>query len=123
MIYADIIVDISHENIDRTFQYRVPEDLQASVIIGSKVNIPFGNRKEMTGYVVGLSCVPKIEEDRIRDILSVVPSGVSIDSRMLELAAWIKTNYGGTMNDALKTVLPVKKKCKAFSQEGDSSCL
>ncbi len=109
MIYADIIVDISHENIDRTFQYRVPEDLQASVIIGSKVNIPFGNRKEMTGYVVGLSCVPKIEEDRIRDILSVVPSGVSIDSRMLELAAWIKTNYGGTMNDALKTVLPVKK--------------
>ncbi len=109
MIYADIIVDISHENIDRTFQYRIPEDLQASVKIGSKVNIPFGNRKEMTGYVVGLSCMPKIEEDRIRDILGVVPTGISIDSRMLELAAWIRTNYGGTMNEALKTVLPVKK--------------
>ncbi len=109
MIYADIIVDISHENIDRTFQYRIPEDLQASVKIGSKVNIPFGNRKEMTGYVVGLSCMPKIEESRIRDVMGVVPQGISIDSRMLELAAWIKTNYGGTMNEALKTVLPVKK--------------
>ncbi len=109
MIYADIIVDISHENIDRTFQYRIPEDLQASVRIGSKVDIPFGNRKEMTGYVVGLSCVPKIQEDRIRDIKNVVPTGISIDGRMLELAAWIRTNYGGTMNEALKTVLPVKK--------------
>ncbi len=109
MTYADIIVDISHETIDRTFQYRIPEDLQSSVKIGTKVNIPFGNRKEMTGYVVGLSSMPKIEESRIRDIKGVVPQGITIDSRMLELAAWIKTNYGGTMNEALKTVLPVKK--------------
>jgi primosomal protein N' (replication factor Y) len=109
MTYADIIVDISHENIDKTFQYRIPEDLQASVKIGSKVNIPFGNRKGMTGYVVGLSCVPKIEEGRIKDIIGLAPHGIDIDSRMLELAAWIKTNYGGTMNETLKTVLPVKK--------------
>ncbi len=109
MTYADIIVDISHESIDRTFQYRIPEDLQTSVKIGTKVNIPFGNRKGMTGYIVGLSSTPKIEESRIKDILGIAPQGISIDSRMLELAAWIKTNYGGTMNEALKTVLPVKK--------------
>ena len=26
--YADIIIDISHEAIDRTFQYKIPEDIE-----------------------------------------------------------------------------------------------
>ncbi len=109
MIYADIIVDISHESIDRTFQYRVPEDLQSAVKIGTKVDIPFGNRKGMTGYVVGLSSVCKIDESRIKDIIGISDKSVAIDTRMVQLASWIRENYGGTMNEALKTVLPVKK--------------
>ncbi len=113
MQYADIIVDISHENIDRTFQYRIPEDLQQQVRPGTRVEIPFGNRKGMTGYVVGLSSVPKIPEDKIKDILGIQKRAVDIDSRMLTLAAWIKENFGGTMNEALKTVLPVKKAVRA----------
>ena len=26
-LYANIIIDISHEKLDRTFQYRIPEKL------------------------------------------------------------------------------------------------
>ena len=29
MMYADIIVDISHEKLDRSFQYRVPQELES----------------------------------------------------------------------------------------------
>ena len=43
MLYADIIVDISHENLDKTYQYRVPDSLQAEVGIGTPVFISFGN--------------------------------------------------------------------------------
>ncbi len=112
MIYADVIVDISHESIDRTFQYSIPEDLQELVKIGTKVDIPFGNRKEMTGYVVGLSCVPAFDPQKIKDIYGISKKSVEIDGRMLRLAAWIKENFGGTMNEALKTVIPVKKSVK-----------
>ena len=31
MIYADVIIDISHEKLDRDFQYRVPEELEQSI--------------------------------------------------------------------------------------------
>ena len=31
---------------------------------------------------------------------------------MLMLAAWLKHNYGCTMNQAIKTVIPVKDKVK-----------
>lgn len=110
MRYADIIVDISHENLDKTYQYRIPDDLQESVTIGTPVVITFGNgNRRLQGYVVGLSDCPKIEESRIKEIVDVMPGGVAIESRMITLAGWMKENFGGTMNDSLRTVLSVKK--------------
>lgn len=123
MIYADVIVDISHESIDRTFQYSIPEDLQKLIRIGTRVDIPFGNRKEMTGYVVGLSCVPSVDPARIKPLYGISKKSVEIDGRMLRLAAWIKENFGGTMNEALKTVIPVKKSVKpVVKKEIELSC-
>ena len=110
MLYADIIVDISHENLDKTYQYRIPDSLQQEVGIGTPVYISFGNgNRKIQGYVVGLSDQPKIEEARIKDIDERIPKGVVIESRMIALAYWMKQNFGGTMNDALRTVLSVKK--------------
>ena len=43
MTYADIIVDISHEKVDRSFQYKVHEELQYKLQVGMVVTIPFGN--------------------------------------------------------------------------------
>ena len=43
MMYADIIVDISHEKLDRSFQYRVPLEMEDEIQVGMVVTIPFGN--------------------------------------------------------------------------------
>ncbi len=113
-LYADIIVDISQEKLDKTFQYRVPEEMETHIEVGKKVRIPFGKGgREITGYVVGLSSEPKIEPDRIKPIQAVEEQGMEIESRLIALAAWIARNYGSTMNQALKTVLPVKEKAAA----------
>ena len=62
--YADIIIDISHEAIDRTFQYKVPESLREQVRIGTQVSIPFGRGNHLrSGYVVSFSEEPFFEED------------------------------------------------------------
>ena len=113
-LYADIIVDISQEKLDKTFQYLVPKEMEPEIEEGKKVRIPFGKGgREITGYVVGLSSEPKIEEERIKPILAVEEQGMEIESRLISLAAWIARNYGSTMNQALKTVLPVKEKAAA----------
>ncbi|MEE0954179.1 MAG: primosomal protein N' [Eubacterium sp.] len=110
-MYADIIVDIIHEKLDRTFQYRVPESLAGKAVPGSIVRIPFGRgSKERTGYVIGLSEDPKIDPERIRDILSVDENKFDLQSRMISLAAWMKKRYGSTMAQALNTMLPVRDK-------------
>ena len=109
-MYADVIVDISAEKLDKTFQYSIPENLAEDVFIGVQVVVPFGNRKEgMTGFVVDISEEPKIDTSLIKDIRRVLKDSCPVETELIALAAYMKKYFGGTMNQALKTVLPVKK--------------
>ena len=103
-MYADIIIDISHEQLDKTFQYAVPDDMDGSVDIGTSVRVPFGKgNRIITGYVIGLTDKPSYPVDKIKSIDSVVTGKVNVAKSMIKLAAWLKRHYGCTMNQALKT--------------------
>ncbi len=113
--FADIIIDISHEAIDRTFQYKIPEELQRRIRIGMQVSIPFGRGNTLrTGYVVAFSNTPEFEEDKIKEIFEIRNSAVEIEGSLMELAAFIKERYGSTTIQALKTVMPIKEKVKGL---------
>ncbi|SHO49993.1 replication restart helicase PriA [Anaerocolumna xylanovorans] len=110
MKYADIIVDISHEDLDRTYQYLIPDDLKAKALIGIQVLIPFGKgNRQIKGYIIGLSDIPKWREEAIKPITSILEDTLMIEGQLITLAGWIKDTFGSTMNEALKTVLPVKR--------------
>lgn len=111
MKYADVIIDISHEKLDKTFQYEIPDSLTEQVGIGTQVIIPFGRGgRKIKGYVIDFSEEPKIEPEKIKPICKVAKDSLAIESQLIALAAWMKRNYGSTMNQALKTVIPIKKK-------------
>jgi len=111
--FADIIVDISHEKVDRAFQYKIPYELAEELEIGMCVQVPFGKgNKLIKGYVVGLSEVCNYDPQKIKEIRALVQKGVGVEDRQMALAAWIRKNYGGTLIQALKTVLPVKQTVK-----------
>lgn len=116
--YADIIIDISHEAIDRTFQYKVPEHLQKIIGIGTQVSIPFGRSNHLRcGYVVAISNEPVFDVDKIKEIDSVKEEGIAANGELIALAAFIKEQYGSTMSNALKTVMPVKEKVKGLTNK------
>jgi len=122
-VYADIIIDISLESLDRTYQYGVPDELLESAVIGALVMVPFGRgSRKINGYIVDLSDSPKINEELIKPIQKVENAPV-IESHLIYLAYWIKENYGGTMNEALKTVMPVRKSVKTVQQRSISLAL
>ena len=108
--YADIIVDISHENLDRTFQYRIPQNIEESVSVGSRVMIPFGRSdRQVAGFVLEISDRPGFDPGKTKDIISVITDDTLVEQKLIILANWMKERYGSTMNRALATVLPVKK--------------
>ena len=111
--FANIIVDISHEKVDRPFQYRIPEALKGQLEVGMAVMIPFGlGNKRIKGYVMEITDRAEYDEHKLKAVDSIVKDGVSAQSDSMKLAWWIRENYGSTMIAALKTVLPVKKKLK-----------
>lgn len=114
MIFADIIIDISSEKLDRSFQYRVPEELEKEIKVGMVVSIPFGNGNQLRkGYVTGLTREPKVDPARLKNICRISSAEETTESRLIALAAWMRENYGSTMIQALKTVLPIQEKMKA----------
>ena len=114
MTYADIIVDISHEKLDKSFQYLIPDRLKDELQVGMVVSIPFGKGNHLRkGYVVGISQEPKVKGIPIKSITAVQNDRETTESRLIALAGWMKEHYGSTMIQALKTVLPIQKKMKA----------
>ena len=114
MIYADVIIDISHEKLDRDFQYRVPEELVQAIKPGVVVTVPFGKGNTLRkGYVTGISGTAKYDASKLKEIRGVSTDSETTESRLIALAAWMKETYGSTMIQALKTVLPVKDKVRA----------
>ena len=122
--YANVIVEISHEKLDRPFQYRIPKRLEEKIAPGICVMIPFGAaNKLIRGYVIEVTDAAEFEESRMKEIAGRADGNLAVEEKLICLAAWMKENYGSTMIQALKTVLPVKKKVKNLEKKQISLCM
>ena len=113
--YAEVIIDIAYNKLDRPFTYRVPGRMQQVLQPGSLVMVPFGTHNGIRkGYVIALKEECDLPPEKIKEIaeLPVSDSGYSEDedgATAIALAAWMKNRYGSTMAAALKTVLTSRK--------------
>ena len=113
-LYANIIVDISQEKLDRSFSYLVPEAMHSQIHVGDVVEIPFGKGNRITkGYVLELTGTIQYDESKMKSVQKIlVKTQTTRKDRLVALASWMRDTYGSTMIQALKTVIPVKKKVK-----------
>ena len=113
MLYAEVIIDIAHASVDRPFHYRVPDALKDTLKPGDLVKVPFGAGNRLRhGYVIGLTGETDYDPAKIKEIAEADPRGLSVQSQLISLAAWMHETYGGTMHQALRTVLPVRQKIR-----------
>ena len=92
-MYAQVIVDIAVEEVDRVFTYRVPQGM--TVGPGYRVSVPFGPRMK-EGYVLKLTQDAAIEAG-FRDDLTVSGRTGTKGDPDLEVAGYsaFGTNYSG----------------------------
>ena len=117
---AQIILNSNAKDLDRTFDYEVPEDMQEKIKIGNRVLVPFGRRIE-EGFVVGFI---NESEFKTKPIISFEENEF-INEEKIEMAKWIAKRYFANLSDSLKLMLPpgtttknldnrVKKKTEKF---------
>ena len=91
--YADVIIDISHEKVDRPFQYRIPEHMRETLEEGMCVMVPFGRGNTLRrGYVTDITGKCNYDPQKIKEIHSVAADGVGAEDYQIRLARWIRRN-------------------------------
>ena len=104
-MYAQVVVDLSAEAVDRLFTYSVPQGMD--VVPGQLVAVPFGNRT-LEGFVVSLSGNCSLAPERVRPLLRVVREEPVILPDLLELAEWMHLRYVCNLVDALRLMIPAE---------------
>jgi len=105
MRYANVIVDLSAEAIDRQFTYSVPEGVEVQP--GQLVAVPFGPRTR-EGFVLGLTDECELPPEKIKPLLRVVQDEPVIGPDLMELAEWMHVRYLCNLVDALRLMLPAE---------------
>ena len=105
-MYADVIIDITHEKLDRVFQYSIPSGLEGALSVGAEVIVPFGRgNREISGYVVEFSKKTEYPPEKIKPILKKAEKSIAIESKLVALAAWMKEQYGGKVPSTFEELL------------------
>ena len=66
---AEVIINNNAKQLDRTFDYNVPEEMKEQIKIGSRILVPFGNIKRLEeGFVVNFK---ETTEYKTKDIAKI----------------------------------------------------
>lgn len=104
-MYAQVIVDIVHENVARTFTYRIPEGMQ--VEIGHRVRVSFGYQKK-EGIVIGLSEDTDVPPGKLKDIEETLEDYPAILPHMIELAQEMAVVNHCPLAETLRLMMPAE---------------
>ena len=100
-MYAQVIVDISNDAVDRVFDYVALKDTE----IGMRVRVPFANR-EFLGYVIRLKSTTDFDKTKIKSIIKNLDSIPKLKPEILDVCKFMCGRFFLRLSDAIKLVLP-----------------
>lgn len=104
-----VLVQLSSQNIDKIFDYIVPNDLESSIKVGIRILVPFG-RQTLEGFVLKI----KDNSDRdLKEIYSILDRDIVLNDELLLLGKQIKKSTLSTLISAYQVMLPKALKAKA----------
>lgn len=104
-MYADVIVDISHSEVDRVFEYSLGN--LENVVAGSRVTVPFG-RFTVEGIVIRIKNSSEYPPEKIKGIIKVLEDVPALTEETLALSEYVAKTCYVTRAAALRLFLPVE---------------
>ena len=101
-MFADVIVDISHSEVDKVFEYSFSN---CQVLLGSRVLVPFGS-KRIEGFVIGIKESSVYPKEKIKEVIDVIEDIPALTPETLQLAFYISKKCYVSKALALRLLLP-----------------
>ncbi|MBC2040445.1 primosomal protein N' [Listeria marthii] len=106
---AKVIVDVPAMQVDRPFDYFIPEDLEELIRPGMRVSVPFGNRK-IQGFVIALGETE--ENPKLKGIDGVMDLAPVLNEELMELGDWLAEDTLSFRVSAYQAMLPAALRAK-----------
>jgi primosomal protein N' (replication factor Y) len=100
VLYAKVVLGLP---IEGPFDYIVPKDLENSAKIGTRVWVPFRNKK-LLGFIVGTS--RKTSVKNLKNISEIIDNFPVLDKNMLSVTRELSRYYCCSWGEAIATALP-----------------
>jgi len=107
-MYADVLVELKAKQIDKTFTYLIPNNLNNEVEVGKRVIVPFG-RQKLEGFVLNVTSDKDVDYE-LKEIIEVVDKQPVLNSEMLKLGKYISKKTLCNLISAYQTMLPAALK-------------
>lgn len=106
-MYAKVIIDIIHSDVDRVFEYLIPDNM--TLEIGFRVHVPFGRANTLReGYVIGLSESCEFQGQGMKSIKSVLSDFAALTPGQISLAGVMRRYYHTTLAVTLRLMFPAE---------------
>lgn len=123
-----VLVEISHQSVDKIFDYYVGEELKEKIKIGIRVEVPFG-RQTLEGFV--LEVKQDSTFDKLKEINRIIDEEVILTEELIELGKTMQQQTMSTLISCYQSMLPkalkasknshISKKYETFYKLGDIS--
>lgn len=100
---AQILVELKTKNVDHTFDYNVPLELENDVQVGKRVLVPFG-KQTLEGFVLNIN--NSSEVGSLKDIIKVIDEDIILNKELLKLGEYISKKTLSTKIAAYQCMLP-----------------
>ena len=104
-VFAQVIVDIVHENVARTFTYLVPDGM--TLAPGWRVSVPFG-RRTIEGVVLSLTEDCDLPPEKVKAVAARLEDYPAILPPLLALAKDMAEETHAPLAETLRLMLPAQ---------------
>lgn len=104
MTFAQVIVDVPHQKVNRPFDYLIPDKLKEELELGSRVEVPFGVRK-IQGFVIGMTEETTFEGS-LKEVQAVMDDFPVLSKELIQLGQWMANYYYSFLISIYQMMLP-----------------
>jgi primosomal protein N' (replication factor Y) (superfamily II helicase) len=103
---AKLAIQSGLPQLDRIFDYLIPDSLEASIQVGSRVKVPFGNsKKALDGFVVEISSESEFA-GKLSEVQAVVGDRPALRPEIFTLCSQLAERSASSLGELLKIAVP-----------------
>lgn len=118
-MFAEVVVDVSTNSLDKIFDYMCPEQYQ--ICVGQRVLVPFG-KQTLEGYVLNLKETTDLKPELVKQIIKPLDEYPLILPEMFSLVTELKKEYNLRIIDILHLIVPSQIRSGKVKQQTVKNC-